>query len=161
MSAYYHLIDSSVQFTATLSALLWFRTAMNRDLNSGPLAHPCARSLTPLTHLLAPPCLLRSLIRCAGLFARSLTPKLVGKLMSVSKSAFSEPQWAGRLILLSFLRLVSSSPHVIGLSHHLISLSPGRFVSSLQLAGSLIHLPVKAQLISVSRGKRVLHCGPK
>ena len=39
---------------------LWFRSAKNRDINTGPLACPFASLLPPLTHLLAPHCLLRS-----------------------------------------------------------------------------------------------------
>ena len=52
------------------------RTAKNTDWSTGPLARPFHRSLTPLTRLLAPPCLLRS---CS--LARSLTmltPKAPG-----------------------------------------------------------------------------------
>ena len=47
------------------------RTSNNPDLSTGPLARPFARSLAQLTHLLAPPCLLRSraplrsFIRCS------------------------------------------------------------------------------------------------
>ena len=40
--------------------LLWFRTAKNQDVSTGLLACPFARSLAPLTHLLALHCLLRS-----------------------------------------------------------------------------------------------------
>ena len=60
----------------------WFKTAMNQDESTGPLARPFIRSLAPLTRLLAPHCLfcshapLRSFIRS---LARSLTPELVGK----------------------------------------------------------------------------------
>ena len=39
----------------------WFRTAKNRDVNSGPLARPYACSLAPPTHSLAPHCSIRSL----------------------------------------------------------------------------------------------------
>ena len=56
----------------------WFRTAKNRDVNTGPLvcSFPC--SIAPLTHLLAPHCH-ASLAGSAALI-RSLThSKLVGK----------------------------------------------------------------------------------
>ena len=39
---------------------LWFRTAMTRDVRTGPLAHPFARLLAPLTRLLERDCSLRS-----------------------------------------------------------------------------------------------------
>ena len=55
---------------------LWFRTTMIRDVSTGPLAHPFARSLAPLSHLLAPHCSLRSFVH---LLAHSLTPKLMGE----------------------------------------------------------------------------------
>ena len=38
----------------------WSKTAKNTDCSTGPLARPFARSLAPLTRLLAPNCLLRS-----------------------------------------------------------------------------------------------------
>ena len=38
----------------------WFRTAKNRDVGNGPLAPELARSLAPLTHLVAPHFSLRS-----------------------------------------------------------------------------------------------------
>ena len=61
---------------------LWYRTAMNRNLITRPLARPFARSLTPLTHFPAPHCLLcsRALLRSfIRLLAHSLTPEPVGK----------------------------------------------------------------------------------
>ena len=57
---------------------LWFRITKNRDWSTGPLARPFARSLTPLTHSLAPDCslrsrpLLRSLVCSLAHFAHSL-----------------------------------------------------------------------------------------
>ena len=39
---------------------LWSITAKNRDVSTGPLARPFARSLAPLTHSLASDCSLRS-----------------------------------------------------------------------------------------------------
>ena len=39
---------------------LWFRIAMNRDASTGPLARTFACLLAPLTHSLAPHCLLRT-----------------------------------------------------------------------------------------------------
>ena len=47
----------------------WFRTLWNRDVSTGPLAPPLARSLAPLTHSLAPHCSV----------AHSLAPELMGK----------------------------------------------------------------------------------
>ena len=57
---------------ALLPDALWFRTSENRDRSNGPLAHPFARSLTPLTNLLALHCSnrLRAPLRS---FVRSLT----------------------------------------------------------------------------------------
>ena len=43
---------------------LWSGTSKNRDVSTGPLAHPFARSLALLTHSLAPHC---SLCWCATL----------------------------------------------------------------------------------------------
>ena len=66
----------------------WFSEASNRDVSTGPLASPFARSLTPLTCLLAPDCSLcsrprlRSLIRSLVHFAHSLTLGKVYNLMS-------------------------------------------------------------------------------
>ena len=59
---------------------LWFRTAMNRDVSTGPLAFPSARSLVPLKHSLALPCSLRSLAPLRSFvpsLAYSLTPELM------------------------------------------------------------------------------------
>ena len=53
----------------------WSETAKSRDVSTGPLARLFAHSLAPLTHLLAPHCLLRPFARTA----HSLTPELVGK----------------------------------------------------------------------------------
>ena len=39
---------------------LWSGTSKNRDVSTGPLARPFARSLAPLTRSLAPDCSLRS-----------------------------------------------------------------------------------------------------
>ena len=39
---------------------LWSRILKNPEVSTGPLARPFARSLAPLTHLLAPDCSLRS-----------------------------------------------------------------------------------------------------
>ena len=62
---------------------LWARIIKNQDKSTGPLARPFARSLVPLTHSLAPSCLLclssplHSLVRSPT----SLTPSLVGQWM--------------------------------------------------------------------------------
>ena len=50
---------------------LWFKTAMNRDVSTGPLARPFARSLATLTRSLAPHYQLRSRALLRSL-ARSL-----------------------------------------------------------------------------------------
>ena len=49
-------------FLASEERAQWFRSAKNQNVSTGPLACPFARSLAPLTHSLAPPCLLRSRI---------------------------------------------------------------------------------------------------
>ena len=60
----------------------WLRISLNRNVSNGPLAHPLAGSLAPLTRSLAPHCLLRSraslrlLVRS---FTHSLAPELVGQ----------------------------------------------------------------------------------
>ena len=57
---------------------LWSGTNKNRDVSTGPLARPFARSLAPLTRSLAPDCLLRlrpplrSLVSSLAHFAHSL-----------------------------------------------------------------------------------------
>ena len=59
-------------------AALWSGTDKNRDVSTGPLARPFARSLAPLTRLLAPDCSLRSrpplcsLVHSLAHFAHSL-----------------------------------------------------------------------------------------
>ena len=63
----------------------WSETAKNRDVSTGPLARPFARSLAPLTRSLAPDCSLRSrpplrsLVRSLARSLTSLTPSLVGQ----------------------------------------------------------------------------------
>ena len=57
---------------------LWSGTNKNKDVSTGPLARPFARSLAPLTRSLAPDCSLRSrpplrsLVRLLAHFAHSL-----------------------------------------------------------------------------------------
>ena len=77
----------------------WFRTSWNRDSSIGPLAHPLAHSLAPLTRLLAPHCSLcssaphHSFVRSR---AHSLAPELMGQwwifvqIQSVLKHCVSE-----------------------------------------------------------------------
>ena len=61
-----------------LVSALWSGTNKNRDVSTGPLARPLARSLAPLTHSLAPHCSLhsraplRSLVLSLAYFAHSL-----------------------------------------------------------------------------------------
>ena len=54
------MCESSLRGVETAAEVQWFRSAKNRVVNTGPLACPFARSLAPLTHSLAPPCLLCS-----------------------------------------------------------------------------------------------------
>ena len=67
---------------------LWSVTNKNRDVSTGPLARQLARSLAPLTHLLARHCSLRSraplrsLIRFLTHFTHSLTRGTMNDLMS-------------------------------------------------------------------------------
>ena len=73
----------------------WFRTTKNRDGSVGPLVHPFACSLAPLTDLLAPLCShapLRSFVRS---LAHSHTSQLI-EMMDISKSGCSEPWWGGK-----------------------------------------------------------------
>ena len=54
---------------------LWSRVSKNPDISTGPSARPFTRLLAPLTHLLA------RALHGTYLFARWLTPKLMGKWM--------------------------------------------------------------------------------
>ena len=60
----------------------WSGTVKNQDVSTGLLGHSLVRSFVcshrSLTRLLSPTCFAR-ILRCARLFARSLTPKFVGK----------------------------------------------------------------------------------
>ena len=62
---------------------LWARITKNTDWSTGPLARPFARSLAPLTRLLALDCSLHSrpLLRSLANSLTSLTPSLVGQWM--------------------------------------------------------------------------------
>ena len=67
-------------------AAQWSRTAMNRDVSTGPLARLFARSLAPLTRSLAPDCsVLASLAPSAA-----LTHSLAHSLRSLPRSWESE-----------------------------------------------------------------------
>ena len=74
---------------------LWFRSAKNRDVSTGPLARPFARSLAPLTRSLAPDCSLRSrppprsLVRSLAHFAHSLARGTVNDWMAILSVFFS------------------------------------------------------------------------
>merc|ERR1719204_2538565 len=85
-------------------AALWFRLVKNQDVSTGPLAHPFARSLAPLTRSLAPDCSLhwrpplRSLVRSLAHFAHfahSLARGKVRILMSQNHTVLnhSAPTW--------------------------------------------------------------------
>ena len=73
----------------------WPGTAKNRDVSTGPLARPFARSLAPLTRSLAPDCSLcshpplRSLVRSLAHFAHSLTRGTVNDWMAILFVFFS------------------------------------------------------------------------
>ena len=54
------IIPSFSSLFFLFSLALWSRITRNTDWSTGPLACPFARSLAPLTHLLAPHCLLCS-----------------------------------------------------------------------------------------------------
>ena len=65
---------AAVQEQASLSQddsnTLWSGTNKNRDVSTGPLARPFARSLAPLTRSLAPPYSIHSLAHFALSLAR-------------------------------------------------------------------------------------------
>ena len=72
------IVATNATMGATTNAVpLWARTTKNRDVSTGPLARPFDLSFAPLTHLLAPPCLLclcaplRSLVHSLAHFAYS------------------------------------------------------------------------------------------
>ena len=73
----------------------WVRSAKNRDVSTGPLARPFARSLAPLTRSLAPDCSLRSrpplrsLVRSLAHFAHSLARGTVNDWMAILSVFFS------------------------------------------------------------------------
>ena len=74
---------------------LWSGTNKNRDVSTGPLARPFARSLAPLTRSLAPDCSLRSrpplrsLVRSLAHFAHSLARGTVNDWMAILSVFFS------------------------------------------------------------------------
>ena len=77
------------------SNALWSGTNKNRDVSTGPLARPFARSLTPLTRSRAPDCLLRSrpplrsLIPSLAHFAHSLARGKVNYQIAILSVFFS------------------------------------------------------------------------
>ena len=68
---------------------LWSITVKNKNCSTGPLARPFARSLVPLTRLLAPDCSLysrpplHSLIRSLPHFSHSFARRTVNDLMAI------------------------------------------------------------------------------
>ena len=74
---------------------LWSGTNKNRDVSTGPLARPFARSLAPLTRLLASDYslrsrpLLRSRVRSLAHFAHSLARGTVNDWMVIYSVFFS------------------------------------------------------------------------
>ena len=91
---------SSPSFSAVA---MWFKTAMNRDVSSGPLALAFARSLAPLTHSLAPLYSLywRSFLRS---FASSLTLS-----RTYGKEVFVQDKYASWLHIFNPLCSASST----------------------------------------------------
>ena len=75
---YPNLIKKMLSIAGGGGGALWSETNKNRDVSTGPLARPFARSLAPLTRSLAPDCSLRSrpplrsLVRSLAHFAHSL-----------------------------------------------------------------------------------------
>ena len=71
--------------TDILSVAPWSGSTKNTDISTGPLACPFARSLAPLTHLLALHYLLRTraLLRLLALFAHSLARGKVNDWMAI------------------------------------------------------------------------------
>ena len=73
----------------------WSGTTKNHVVSTGPLTCPFARSLAPLTHLLAPPCLLcsraplRSFVCSLAHFAHSLARGTVNDWMAILSVFFS------------------------------------------------------------------------
>ena len=105
----------------------WARKAKNRDVSTGPLACPFARSLAPLTRLLAPHCSLRSRAPLRSLvrsLAHSLAPELVGQWnIFVQFSRCPES-----LCTLSFLALNKKNVDRIRLGD--VQLPPGQHIYS-------------------------------
>ena len=66
----------------SMTMALWARSTKNPDKSTGPLARSFACSLTPLTRLLAPPCLL-----CSR--AHSLTCGTMNDWMAIYSVFFS------------------------------------------------------------------------
>ena len=74
---------------------LWSGRNKNRDVRTGPLACPFARSLAPLTHSLAPPCLLclraplRSFVCSLAHYAHYQARGKVGIFMSQNQAVLN------------------------------------------------------------------------
>ena len=66
---------TETEWSVTNCHSLWAKSTKTPDFSTGPLARPFAHSLALLTRSLAPPCLLRSLVRSLAHFP----PSLVGK----------------------------------------------------------------------------------
>ena len=85
-----HYLDSirskRVKLRGSNIRALWVRSNKNPDESTGPLARPFAHSLAPLTHSLAPPCLLclrapqRSHVRSLARFAHFTNSLARGKV---------------------------------------------------------------------------------
>ena len=93
----------------------WSGTNKNRDVSTGPLARPFARSLAPLTRSLAPDCSLRSrpplrsLVRSLAHFTHSLARGTVidwMAILSVFFPVFDHSAILDRVFLSSFIEIV-------------------------------------------------------
>ena len=89
---------------------LWSETNKNRDVSTGLLARPFARSLALLTRSLAPDCslrsrpLLRSLVHSLAHFTHSLARGTVNDLIAILSVFFSIFDHSGLPLFLGSLR---------------------------------------------------------
>ena len=98
---------------------LWSRTNKNRDVSTGPLARPFARSLAPLTRSLAPDCSLcsrpplRSLVGSLAHFAHSLARGKVNFFMSQNDLVLSHSAPTALLVDLLGTSLLRKKGHFL------------------------------------------------
>ena len=92
---------------------------ISQDVSTGPLVCPFTRSLAPLTHLLAPPCSLRSLSYSAALICTltrslcSLPSSWESENFDVSKSGCFEPQWFNSWFFFGSLAFMGDLTHFV------------------------------------------------